>query len=102
MASAGPYKSAPGCYATDTVKSYPIKGASFVDFVKARKRGRDVAQAMYPTCTYIGHTPSTHDGGRISVPCEACLDTNRSNRPLAVPGRPGTPSFWGAPRVECA
>lgn len=141
IASAGPYQWGPGCYISDTVRSYPIKGASFVDFVKgqfvdmayiqARKRGRDVAQTMYPTCTYIGHTPkhacynSIKPGslgpkqilgqygfvfwanfkcpwGRVSVPCKARLDTTRSNRPLAVPGRPGTPSFWGPPRVACS
>lgn len=140
-ASAGPYKVDPGCYKTDTVRSYPIKGASFVDFVKgqfvdmayiqARKRGRAMVEAMYPVCTYIGHTPKHAcynsivpgglgpaqvqgqygfvfwanlkcPGGRVYVPCKARLDTNRSNRPLAVPGRPGSPSFWGPPRVECA
>ncbi|KAL4443024.1 hypothetical protein ABPG77_008515 [Micractinium sp. CCAP 211/92] len=75
--SAGPYKINPGCYSTDSVRSYPIKGVQFVDFVKARKRGRDVAQAMYPACTYIGHTPK-----------HACYNS-------IIPGSLGPPQVLG-------
>ncbi|KAL4425400.1 hypothetical protein ABPG75_009416 [Micractinium tetrahymenae] len=69
-ALAGPYKGGAGCYSTDDIPRYKIKGFQFVDivkgqfvkqaFVQAKARMRRAAEIKYPAlkaCDFDGIAP---------------------------------------------